>query len=413
MILNFIKLTWRHFIRYPFFSFINIIGLTVGMTAAMLILLLVFHENSYDTFHEKPENIYRVGLDYKVGNTGFNMAICMTPMGPELQRIYPEVLSYTRISKPRTSTLFSFEEKRFCEDGFIYADSGFFRTFSYPLIQGDPDEVLKQPYSIVLSRETAKKYFGNEDPVGRILRMNNEEDCTITGVAVKPPSNSHLQFTMLASFATHYQGPMARYMDNWLGDINYWTYLRVADGTTSGNLVRMFNESIEHNAGEDIKEKNISVSPRIQNVRDIYLHSDLRGEIGATSSKEYVILFLAIAIFILSIASINYTNLATARSSSRTKEIGIRKTLGATGSTISLMFIGDFLKLVLIANLVAIPAGYSGIKKWLQNFEYHANIAYRIFILALLMSFLVALLTVLYHSVKASRNNPVESLRYE
>ena len=106
MLKNFIKLTWRHFISNPFFSFINITGLSLGMTAALLILLLVLHEKSYDTFHFKAENIYRIGLDYKQGNTEFDMAICMTPLGPELQRVYPEVISYTRISKPRMSILF-------------------------------------------------------------------------------------------------------------------------------------------------------------------------------------------------------------------------------------------------------------------------------------------------------------------
>ena len=354
MLQYYFKLAWRHFIRNPFYSFINLFGLSLGMTAALLILLLVVNEKSYDRFHENASRIYRMGMDFKRGDTEFKMAICMTPLGPDLIQNYPEVESYTRIADTRNSTLISFGDQKYYEEDLIYADSGFLKVFSFKLIQGDPETALSKPYSMVLSEETARKYFGNEDPVGNMIKMNDEEDFTVTGIIEDCPENSHFSYGLIASFSTFYRGSRADYMDNWVGDINYWAYLLVDENTTEEHLINITNESIERNAGEQLREYGVTMTPVPQTLTEIYLNSDRMGEIGTTSSQAYVSIFLAIAVFILLIASINYMNLSTAWSSSRAREIGLKKVLGALRGGLIRQHLSETLFLSIIALIISI-----------------------------------------------------------
>lgn len=352
MLNNFFRIAFRNIIRNPFFSFINIFGLTVGITSALLILLLIIHEISYDRFHENAENIYRIGMDLKSESLSLTLPIAMTPLGPEIQRTYPAIISFTRISKPRTTTLFSFEEKKFYEEGLLYADSGFFKTFSFELIRGNPDEVLKLPYSIVLTEETARKYFGDQDPIGQSLLLNNQYHFTITGLVKDPPYNSHFRFTSLGSFSTLYdwQGGM----ENWVGNLNYFLYVRIQPGTTTVELYTMADELIQKNAGEILKESGYRFAPMIIKITDIHLHSAMMGELGMNSSVQYVRIFLAIAVFILIIASINYMNLSTARFTDRAREVGIKKVSGAQKSILVRQFLGESVLLCLIIFLISL-----------------------------------------------------------
>ncbi|KPK83343.1 MAG: hypothetical protein AMS27_13165 [Bacteroides sp. SM23_62_1] len=323
MMNHFFKVAIRNIIRNPVYSFINILGLTIGFTSALLILILIIHEINYDHFHEHAENIYRIGLDLKSESLSLNLPLAMTPLGPELKREYPDITGYTRISKPRTTTLLSFEEKKFYEDGLLYVDSGFFKTFSFELVRGDPDKVLKLPYSMLLTEETAKKYFGNQDPVGQSIMLNNQYHFTITGLVKDPPNNSHFSFTSLGSFATLYEWQGS--MGNWAGNINYYLYVRIQPGTTADELFTMTDELIQKNAGESLSMAGRQLTPIITNITDIYLHPATMGELGKSSSAQYVRIFLAIALFILVIASINYMNLSTARSVNRLVKWELKK----------------------------------------------------------------------------------------
>ena len=350
MFKNYLKTALRNIRRHKGYSFINIAGLAVGMACCILILIYIVYELSFDRFHENAKNIYRVATKGRVAGTTIEVATTPAPMGPALIEDFPEVLNAVRFGQ-QGNTMFSTGDKRFFESGLLYTDNSLLDIFSFRLIQGESAEALKAPYTMVITPEIAGKYFGGEDPVGKILRMNNVEDFTVTGVIEKPPANSHIQFDMLASFETLYQRrPEELIWFNW----NYQTYILVQEGVDYREVDKKFDSFNEKFVSGMLRSMGGEIANYLQPLTSIHLHSHLEVELSPNSDIRYVYTFAAIAAFILLIACINFMNLSTARSANRAREVGMRKVVGAERSMLIKQFLGESLLLAVISLLFAL-----------------------------------------------------------
>ncbi|MFW6218791.1 MAG: ABC transporter permease [Bacteroidota bacterium] len=353
MVKHYIKVAIRNLVRLKNFSLINLLGLSIAFTVASFILLHTIYELSYDRFIPDHENVYRSWINYKAAGKDMELALVMTPLGPALQEQSPSVLSYTRINMLKDKVFLSVDNNKFYQDGWIYADSGFFDTFGLRLLKGNRETALSDPYSVIITPDVAKKFFGSEDPLGKAIRVNNNKEYTITGIIEEMPSNSHFEFKMAASFSTMYKNRDPRWMNIWSGDINYYLYLRLNPGTDPGEIKALANQIIGENTEEARDQYGFDIIGHLQPVTSIHLHSHLLAEIKPNSDISRVYTFLAIAFFILVIASINFMNLTTARSSTRLVEVGIRKVTGGGRNKLILQFIGEAVILCLLSLLIA------------------------------------------------------------
>lgn len=351
MIRNYIKMAIRNLIRQKSYSLINIGGLAIGMSVCILILTYIFYELSFDKFHEKKDQVYRLCVDASIGGTAMDLALSSGPMGPALVEQIPEIIDQTRIFQTSERFLIAKDENKFYEDQVYYVDSSFFNIFSFKLLQGDPDYVLTAPNSIVLTEKLAQKYFNTEDPIGKVLRINDVTNFTVTGLVEDPPGNSHFKFDALLSVATVANNPNFG-IDSW-GSVSKNTYLLLEDGVDFSSVQEKFPAFEESNMGF-LKEANVIFDLYLQPITKIHLYSHKRGELGTNGDINYVYIFAAIAIFILLIACINYMNLASARSFKRAKEVGMRKIHGAVKGQLIRQFLGESVLLSFIALIVSV-----------------------------------------------------------
>jgi putative ABC transport system permease protein len=338
---NSLKITYRNFRRQKLYTVINLAGLAVGMACFILIMTYVHHETRYDAFHGNAGRIFRLTMAGTLSRQDFNLATSNGAIAPDLVKELPEIERAVRIRR-RYRTPVEYGDKLFFEEGILWADAGFFEVFSFPLLQGDPDRALEVPHSAVLTREAAARYFGHDDPVGKVLRINHAVDFTVTGVVEDPPADSHLDFDMLFSFVT-YQNANSRDFSRWLGDFNNYSYLLLREGTEPAALERKFAPFIEQKMGPVLKAVGGDIRFVLQPVTDIHLHSRLNGEISRNSDASTVSIYAAVALFILFLACINFMNLSAARSAKRALEVGIRKVHGAVKSRLVSQFLGESL----------------------------------------------------------------------
>jgi putative ABC transport system permease protein len=348
---NYLKIAFRNIRRFKGYSFINIAGLAMGMACCILILAFIVDELSFDRFHEKSDDIYRIATIGKIAGRTINVATVPAPMAPAMIADFPEVLNAVRF-RATGNRMFSYKDKKFFESNFLYADSSFFSVFSFKLIQGDPATVLKAPFTIIITQEIAQKYFGGEEPIGKILKMDNNEDFIITGVVEKPPVNSHITFDMLSSFETLNKRDPEQ-MANW-ANWNYQTYIQLQKGINYKEFEEKFVSFNDKYIGGFIKAIGGEITNFLQPLTSIHLHSNLEVELSANSDIRYVYAFGAIALFILLIACINFMNLSTARSANRAKEVGLRKVVGAERSMLIKQFLGEAQLLAVISLLFAL-----------------------------------------------------------
>ncbi len=348
MIKNYITIALRNLLRHKSYSFVNIAGLTIGLTACFLILLYVQDELSYDRFHTNADRIVRVV--YEAAATKSGAAVTSALLAPALEQEFPEIETSVRIHR-YYNTILSVDDARYDESHFIFADPDFFRVFSFPLTKGNPETVLRDPFTVVITVSKARKYFGSEDPVGKILTFNNEHDFVITGVMKDTPQNSHLKIDFLASFESLRSDGQAPGLEMWAYR-NYYTYILLREGVSPAALeekLPAFAES--HVPGMDITRSKFTLQP----ITDIHLRSSHIGwDISSHSDISYVYSFSAIALFIILIACINFMNLSTARSSIRAKEIGLRKVIGANRLHLVKQFIGETILLSIIALMISV-----------------------------------------------------------
>lgn len=358
MFKNYFKSALRNILKNKGYSFINITGLAVGMACCLLIFVFVLDELSYDRFNKNADRIYRISLSFSFGGRDSVVPTVSAPMGHTLVREYPEVESAVRF-RHLGSLIIGYEEKIFRESKVVFSDAEFFKIFTIPLLAGDPATALKDPYSVVFSKKAAEKYFADQDPLGKIIKLSNY-DFKVTGVYDQIPSNSHFHFDLIASLSS--LGESQR--QNW-GNNNYYTYIlldkhaqkKSAEDKIQGVIEKYINPQIEKELGVSAKElektSGLRTSFFLQPLPDIHLHSNLSGELEPNSDIKYIYIFSAVALFILIIASINFINLATARSAGRAREVGMRKVMGSAQPQLIRQFLGESTIMSVISLLAA------------------------------------------------------------
>jgi len=338
-------------LKHKAYSAINIIGLSIGLACSILILLFVKNELSFDHFHADKHNIYRVNIIEEQSGEMTSSAITTAAVGPSMLEEFTEVKAMVRLSNPDDG-FFTWQNKHFFTSQVSHADSSFFSVFSFKLLSGNPENVLSEPNTVVLSRKLAEQIFGERNPVGEFIRFNNKDHLLITGVSENPPVNSTIQFNALISFSTLYNQPDV-FLD-WDGGWNYITYVKVSENTNLKTLEAKFPDFLEKHINYKYKQVGITLYLMIQPLKDLHLRSNLDYDADNRGNLPMIYIFTAIAIFILIIACINFMNLATARSMKRAKEVGLRKVVGAEKKQIIRQFLGESITTSIIALIGAI-----------------------------------------------------------
>lgn len=352
-----IKITIRHLLRQKFYTLIKITGFALGLACCLLILVFIRHELSFDKYYPAADRIYRVIGDYHSAERGDqHSAIGPTPLAETLEQEYPEIEKAVRLAPDFYEAGSNLvrkegEQQNVYENGFVYADPAFLDVFDFPMIEGQPLKALEQPYSVVLTASMAEKYFPEENPVGKLLILNNNttQPFKITGVMEDLPTHTHFQFNFILSL----EGLPSSKILNW-GHTNYITYVLLSPQADPNALEAKFPEFIKKYISPDLEELMKAgdyISLRLQPLTDIHLYSsDIQG--GGYASQgdiQYIWLFGTVAIFVLIIASINFINLSTAKSANRAKEVGIRKVMGSFRSQLITQFLTESVMLSLLA----------------------------------------------------------------
>jgi putative ABC transport system permease protein len=344
MFKNYLKIAWRNLWRNKVFSFINVMGLTIGLTACFFIFLYVHFEMSYDKFHSKGDRIYQVSCDVITPSETIKGGITPWPFGPNMQHDFPEIEAFTRFSRANLLVKkgnFSFQEERS-----LFADSSLFRVFDFKLVSGNPATALKEVNSVVLSRTAAKKYFDTKDPVGETVLLTGDlTPTTVTGVMEDMPENSQIKADMLVSMSTLVQ--QNKGIDDQWGNFGATTFLLLKPNANAAALEAKFPDFVERHNGDQRRKAKMFFTILLHPLEQLYLHSTRPAFENGSITNVYI--FSVIAIFILFIACINFINLTTARSVERAKEIGIRKVVGATRQELIRQFIGECVLLCLMA----------------------------------------------------------------
>ncbi len=420
MFKNNLKVAWRNLMKNRYISAINFIGLVVGMTSAIMIWKYVAYENSYDSFHVQAEDIYRVRTDRgdgKMESTEPDMqfAAGAACAGPFLKEKFPEIEGYVKLASSGGEVLHSVGDKSFVEKKATYATNSFFEYFSFNLLKGDPKTCLAEPFTVVLSESQAKKYFGEEDPIGKDFTRRNRDVYKVTGVFEDPPANSHLKFDILLSyesFKTFYDGDGPETAAFWDG---FYTYLKLKPGTDWQALEAKIPSAIEETYGETMTQYNAWVNFHLQPLPELYLTSNYLFEAEQTGNKRAVNFLMIIGGLILLIAWFNYVNMATARSEMRAKEVGIRKVVGSTRGDL----IQQFMLESGLLNLGAIAVAFSLSQLLSPVFERFVgkqiDVAFYtdpLFWLAIFGVFVIGtVLAGLYPSIVLSSFKPIDALK--
>jgi len=339
MIRNYMTIALRNIKKHHIFSFINMVGLSVGMACVVLILIWIHYETGFEIFHNKANRIFRVAIENKASSPPARMVVTPPPMAPALAQEFPEIETSVRLSRGGGDKLFTCSNNHFYES-FYAVDPGFFTVFSMDFILGDASKALLAPNSIVLSEKMAIKFFRNQDPLGKIIQFDGNTDLKVTGVIKNIPTNSHIQRDIFIPFETWgeiYQEPM----DEWRY-MCFYTYLLLKANADANKIEENFSSLAEKYG---IPNTKIFLQP----LKSIHLYSHYSGELGSNTHISTLVLLGSIALLILIIACINYMNLTTARSSSRTKEIGTRKVIGAHRLQIAQQFLGESMLMSLIS----------------------------------------------------------------
>jgi len=350
MIKNYLKIAFRNLWKHRIFSFINIMGLTVGMAACFLIFLYVQFELSYDNFHSKADRIYRLRADIKTPTEVLKAGGPSWAVVPHLEADFPEIESAIRVSGG--SFLVRKGDIKFQEENTKFADSAFFNVFDFKMIKGNPKTALNEPFSIVFTESTAKKYFGKEEALGQTLLLTGDGvTATVTGIIRDIPENSQIKADMIISMSTLTR----RFnpgIDNQWGNYGCSSYVLMKPGTNALAMQSKFPAFLEKHNGQEMRKSQMYATIFIEKLKDVYLRSTRDGSNSGNIKNVYI--FSIVAVFILLIACINFVNLTTARSTERAKEVGIRKVVGAARTQLARQFIGESIILCLISLVLAL-----------------------------------------------------------
>lgn len=355
MIRNYLKVGARNLWKDRFYTGINLFGLSVGLSFSFLVLLLVSHEFSYEDFYQNRSHIKRLGVHYNVSGKEDTYSNVPRPFGPTFQEEFPEVVQYTRVAGVNGLDLHTanlmFNNNYFLSNNIYVADSTFFQVFDTELIEGDREKVLHRPNTVVLSASLAETIFGSASAVGQVIEVVEDgRQLEVTGVFEDVPTNTHLPYDALVSWNGYY--PEER-NTRWFG-AHVYTYVRLQESYQGANLSEKFPAFYETHMAEYFTQLNATADLVVQNIEDIHLHSDLIWEANQNGDLTSVYVLLAIGVFLVIIALVNYLNLSLARNSLRKKEISIRKVVGASRFNISGQFFVETLLFTFLSFLAAL-----------------------------------------------------------
>jgi putative ABC transport system permease protein len=412
MIKNYFITAWRNVKRQKSFSAINIFGLAMGLSCCLILLAFVRQEMSYNTFHQNPEKIFRVAQT--VGGTE-KWAWTGGAVAPMMLKEFDQVEKAVRIHQ--ISTYLRPGEgpnqaESFRESKFTFADEGFFDIFNFPLVSGSTIGALDDPFQRLMTESMAKKYFGEADPIGKILIMTGDFAFVVKGVLMDLPSNTHLDFdflTSLHSFKATENYPLTAEFGSFWWPFCY-TYVKLKDASDVGFVNQGTLEASKKSRSEEEAKNYI---PFLQPVADIHLYNSFQSELTPGTPKSTVYIFLSIGIFILVLACINFINLCTARAIKRMKEIGIRKVTGASTFSILQVINKEFIAIVFMSILIISGIAYLVMQDWLKEYAFRIDFEWWFIPLAAATILGIALATVTLQSLKAASSNPVNSLNSE
>ena len=406
--------------KYKFISFINLFGLTVGITCCLLITTYILNELSYDRYNKNADNIYRVTRTFYNGNGTATLTLgsVAPPFKYYFPSEFPEIQKITSLLDISPAPL-RYKEKLINEQNVFFADENLFDVFTVKVLKGNPKTALSGPYSVMLTEEMAKKYFGNEDPINKMIRYSNQFDFKVTGVYKAFPTNAHMHPGMLLSFST-LKDPAVYGEEglrtNW-GNNSFFTYLLLPKGYDINKLQAKFPAFLDKHMADDYGGKQPSKYTKLdlQKLTDIHLysHTDYEAEPNSDISRVYI--FSAIALFILLIACINYMNLSTARSALRAREIGIRKVIGARKRELIFQFLSESVLISWLAILLAIGFLYLTLP-WLnklssQNLSLDILMKWQVLVPVFLAPFIVGVISGIYPALFMSSFQPVKTLK--
>lgn len=349
MLRNYLKIAFRNLLRHKAFSFINIAGLAIGLACSILIMLWVQDELSFDRFHQQVNATYRITSNLSALDV--HAAVTPAPIAEALKSDMPEIKNTLRLTSYR-SDLLQVEDRMFEEDKILYADSNFLQFFSFRLAEGDPLTALHKPEGILITEAMAKKYFGDETALGKVIRKNHKDDFTVTGVLTNVPANSHLQFDFIQpmSFLARTEQDLK---ENVWDNFNFYTYVQLHENfKPSPAALTTLQNSITKTY--KAHEPELKVDFTLQPLSDIHLHSNFLADFPGHGNMQYVYIFIVVALFILAVACINFMNLATARSARRAKEVGLRKVAGAVRFQLIRQFLAESSLIAFIALCLAV-----------------------------------------------------------
>jgi putative ABC transport system permease protein len=415
MFKNFFIIALRGILKNKLFAAINIIGLAIGISASLIIFQYAFNELSYDKFNEDSENIYRIRNErYSQGELAENMATACNACGNSIKEAFPEVEEHVLLSNFQLEGIISYEDVKYRLEKAFFATDGFFKVFSYKLLKGDPQNILTEPNTIVISESLAKKYFRDEDPIGKMLRYNNGQSLEVVGVFKDVPYNSHLKFDLLISYETMINNYGEWIRDSWMLDIAF-TYVKLKPDTDIFDFETKINQLVQERTGEELKKNGEDMKLFLQSLEEIHLYSNYPGEAETNGDAKIVYFLLIISLSIIIIAWVNYINLSTARSIERAKEVGLRKVSGARKNQLVFQFLIESFILNIIAVLIslgivdlAIPLfnDYTGLELSMTLFR---NLNF--WILFLLVITFGSILSGLYPAFVISSHKPISVLK--
>jgi len=406
--------------KYKFISFINLFGLMVGLTCCLLITTYILNELSYDRYNKNADNIYSITRTFYNGNgeATLNLSTISPPFGYYLPTDFPEIQKMTRLLNFGTVPL-RYKDKLINEKDVYFADENLFDVFTVDVLKGNPKTALTDPFSVMLTEDEAKKYFGNEDPINKVIRANNQFDVKVTGIYKPFPSNAHMHPNMLVSFNTLKDSAVygeQNLRTNW-GNNSFFTYIMLPKGYNIQNIKARFPAFLDKHMTDEYgpNKPSKSTSLDLQKLTDIHLysHTDYEAEPNGDISRVWI--FGAIALFILLIACINYMNLSTARSALRAREIGIRKVIGARRKEIIFQFLSESVLLCWVAIIIAGVLTYVMLP-WLnkvsgQQLSFDILLKWQVIIPLLITPFIVGILSGIYPSLFMSSFQPVKTLK--